>query len=186
MAEDEIAKFKKAVAGAVDKFKKGEFGAALKGLAAIPREKRDAPLAWHFMGLCFFELEKFREAEACFARASVLDAKFSQAWISRGECWNRMGDPARAARFYEKGTALEPENVEALFALSMACSASGDAKKAGEALGKALALDRKKAEGLFLSAFDRALEASSATGEQKQALRFFFESLFALRGKKSP
>ena len=62
------------------------------------------------IGMCYMDMEKYKEAIDNFTTAATMDNKFSSAYNNIGTCYERMNDIPKAIESYQKAIQIDPNN----------------------------------------------------------------------------
>ena len=98
------------------------------------------------IGMAYYEMGKFAEAEKWFNRASAADKTMTASEYNLGRIAFEAGRYEEAARYFERVLAKDPENVMALKAAAYSRIKNGDLEKAGDLYSRVLALVPESAD----------------------------------------
>jgi len=104
---------------------------------------------YYTIGMAYFEMGKFPEAEMWLNRARTADKTMVASEYNLGRIAFETGRYEEAAVLFEKIIDLDPENVMALKAAAYSRIKNGDIKKAEELYGRVLSLTPENADDGF-------------------------------------
>lgn len=147
--------------------------------AVLEKDSKDAP-SYLGLGLAFFQIQKYGEAEENFQKAIELDPKLWKAHNMLGVIYDHKKNYKKAVKHYRTAIRLQPNNALLYNNLALSYSLRGDYAQAVELFQKAL---EAKAAGSFrkriynnlgmvlakLGKYSQALETFTKGGDKGQA-----------------
>jgi protein O-GlcNAc transferase len=97
--------------------------------------------AWRNLGRTLSDLHRYREAIACYDRATALAPDYAANWIDRARAMSAAGRRAASLPYIERALSLDPEDAQAWTRYAYVLSDLQRYAEASEASDRALALD---------------------------------------------
>ena len=110
----------------------GDYESALDSLRSSVNIDDYTIEAWGAMGLIYYELEQFIEAEHCYQEALARDRASPKIWNNLGVLYFSEGSYEEARGCFEEAVSLFPRYHNALFNLRDTCRELEDYKAAAE------------------------------------------------------
>ncbi|KAL6425080.1 hypothetical protein ACFW04_009406 [Cataglyphis niger] len=96
------------------KYKDGDYPAAIKHYSEAIRRNPDDPKYYSNRAACYTKLAAFDLGLKDCEKVVELDPKFIKGWIRKGKILQAMQQPGKALTAYQKALELDPQNNEAL------------------------------------------------------------------------
>lgn len=96
------------------KYKDGDYPAAIKHYSEAIRRNPDDPKYYSNRAACYTKLAAFDLGLKDCEKVVELDNKFIKGWIRKGKILQAMQQPGKALTAYQKALELDPQNSEAL------------------------------------------------------------------------
>ncbi|XP_077274924.1 stress-induced phosphoprotein 1 [Temnothorax americanus] len=96
------------------KYKDGDYPAAIKHYSEAVRRNPDDPKYYSNRAACYTKLAAFDLGLKDCEKVVELDPKFIKGWIRKGKILQAMQQPGKALSAYQKALELDPQNSEAL------------------------------------------------------------------------
>ncbi|TGZ53684.1 stress-induced-phosphoprotein 1 [Temnothorax longispinosus] len=96
------------------KYKDGDYPAAIKHYSEAIRRNPDDPKYYSNRAACYTKLAAFDLGLKDCEKVVELDPKFIKGWIRKGKILQAMQQPGKALSAYQKALELDPQNSEAL------------------------------------------------------------------------
>ncbi len=126
---------------AMQLIKQGRFEEALDVLEAIISGHGAEIELLDMQGMCFFRLERYEQAAACYAQEAELDPKNATPLTNLGAVYNRMKRPAEALEALRKAIHRDKRKVDAYYNMGIAHRQAGDYSLAISAYKEAIKIN---------------------------------------------
>ncbi|MGQ9732766.1 MAG: tetratricopeptide repeat protein [Candidatus Zipacnadales bacterium] len=144
-----------------------EYSEALTKLQAVVNATPELEAAWHYIGICQFQLGNYQEAAAALQRAIELRPERPTSRLYLGRIYESLGAYQEAITLYEEELRLQigKQPAAAYNALARGYNLAGRYREAIEAAREALLRDPKYVEALYSWG-----QAADALGEPRKAM----------------
>ena len=112
---------------------RGDVASAEGILRRLLRSAHASPIAWYYLGACYFQHRRFGEAEAALRRSLDVKGEYFEALHELGRSLHEQGRFDEAVAAYGRALALNGRSFEALHNLGMSLAA---AQRLEDALGR--------------------------------------------------
>jgi Tfp pilus assembly protein PilF len=109
--EDDAVIIRKELNAGVEVLYRGQYTQALHHFRKVLEIDSTQAEAHHYLGLVYFNQQKFDMAMYEFNRAILFDANFGEAYKSRAQLWSRIDKRNKACKDYLKAESLGVKNL---------------------------------------------------------------------------
>jgi len=109
--EDDAVTIRKELNAGIEVLYQGRYTQAIRHFNKVLEVDSTQAEAHHYLGLVYFNQQKFDKALYEFTRAIYFDANLGEAYKSRAQLWSRIDERDKACKDYLKAESLGVKNL---------------------------------------------------------------------------
>ncbi|PKA57439.1 TPR repeat-containing thioredoxin TDX [Apostasia shenzhenica] len=143
-----------------------DYDAAVSDLSACVKRDRKNTSAYAYLGLAFFHIGEYCQAEEAHLKSLKLDKSFLEAWIHLAQCYQDLANPEKTLHCLEQALLVNGRFSKAYYLRGLLYHGMGQHRTAIKDLSLGLSIESSNIEILYLRA-----SCYQAIGEYRDAVK---------------